>query len=133
MKAMRYQSIDSDSKAFWMFVAGLALVLLAGLGAASYMEHEGHWVTGMTNSIVWGIPHVFAIFLIVAASGALNVASVSSVFGKTAYKPLARLSGLLAVALLVGGLMVLVLDLGRPDRLIEAMTYYNFKSILSQR
>ena len=128
---MRYQSIDSDSKAFWMFVAGLALVLLAGLGAASYMEHEGHWVTGMTNSIVWGIPHVFAIFLIVAASGALNVASVSSVFGKTAYKPLARLSGLLAVALLVGGLMVLVLDLGRPDRLIEAMTYYNFKSIFA--
>ena len=131
MKAMRYQSIDSDSKAFWIFVAGLALVLLAGLGAASYMEHEGHWVTGMTNSIVWGIPHVFAIFLIVAASGALNVASVSSVFGKTAYKPLARLSGLLAVALLVGGLMVLVLDLGRPDRLIEAMTYYNFKSIFA--
>jgi Ni/Fe-hydrogenase subunit HybB-like protein len=74
---------------------------------------------------------VFAVFLIVAASGALNVASISSVFGKTAYKPLARLSGLLAITLLVGGLAVLVLDLGRPDRLIVAMTYYNFKSIFA--
>jgi len=27
--------------------------------------------------------------------------------------------------------MVLVLDLGRPDRLIVAMTYYNFKSIFA--
>ena len=27
----------------------------------------------MTNQVVWGLPHVFAIFLIVAASGALNL------------------------------------------------------------
>ena len=95
------------------------------------MEHNGHWVTGMNNEVVWGLPHVFAVFLIVAASGALNVASISSVFSKSAYKPLARLSGLLALALLAGGLAVLVLDLGRPDRLIVAMTYYNFKSIFA--
>jgi len=31
----------------------------------------------------------------------------------------------------VGGLAVLVLDLGRPDRLIVAMTKYNFKSIFA--
>ena len=95
------------------------------------MEHHGHIVTGMNNQIVWGMPHVFAVFLIVAASGALNVASMASVFGKTEYKPLAPLSGLLAIALLLGGLTVLMLDLGRPDRLIVAMTHYNFKSIFA--
>ena len=109
----------------------MRLVILAGLGAAFFMEHNGHIVTGMTNQIVWGMPHVFAVFLIVAASGALNVASVSSVFNRPEYKPYARLSGLLAIALLVGGLAVLVLDLGRPDRLIVAMTTYNFKSIFA--
>ncbi len=95
------------------------------------MEHYGHHVTGMSNRIVWGTPHVFAVFLIVAASGALNVASIASVFGRDFYKPLARLSGLLALTLLAGGLAVLVLDLGRPDRLIVAMTHYNFKSIFA--
>jgi molybdopterin-containing oxidoreductase family membrane subunit len=35
------------------------------------------------------------------------------------------------MSLLVGGLLVLVLDLGRPDRLIIAMTYYNFKSVFA--
>ena len=45
------------------------------------------------------------------------------------YKPLGRLSALLAICLLTGGLIVLVLDLGRPDRLIVAMTTFNFKSI----
>ena len=116
------------------FAALLALLLaltLTGLASAWYMENYGHIVTGMTNRIVWGMPHVFAVFLIVTASGVLNVASVGSVFGRAPYKPMARLSGLLAIAFLVGGLSVLVLDLGRPDRLIVAMTKYNFKSIFA--
>lgn len=112
-------------------LAFLGAFVLAALGSTYYMEHNGHWVTGMNNQIVWGMPHVFAVFLIVAASGALNVASISSVFNQKIYKPLAPLSTLLALALLVGGLMILVLDLGRPDRLIVAMTKYNFKSIFA--
>ena len=101
------------------------------LGAFHYLEERGHVATGMGNEVVWGLPHVFAIFLIVTASGALNVASVSSVFGVKAYKPGAPLSALLALALLVGGLMILVLDLGRPERLVVAATHYNFKSIFA--
>jgi molybdopterin-containing oxidoreductase family membrane subunit len=116
---------------FWMGLMVLGAFIAVGLGAAYYMEHHGHWVTGMSNQVVWGLPHVFAIFLIVAASGALNVASIGSVFGGPLYKPLGRYSGLLAIGLLVGGLMVLVLDLGRPDRLVVAMTEYNFKSIFA--
>ena len=107
------------------------LVVLAGLYAFFTLEHHGHVLTGMNNQIVWGLPHVFAVFLIVAASGALNVASIGSVFGKPMYKARAPLSGMLALAMLVGGLAILVLDLGRPDRLIVAMTYYNFKSIFA--
>ena len=130
-KLIRYSSMPANSPGFFILLGIFGLLVLAGLGAAYYMEHQGHYVTGMSNQVVWGMPHVFAIFLIVAASGALNVASIASVFGKADYKPLARFSGLLAVAFLSGGLMVLVLDLGRPDRLIVAMTYYNFKSIFA--
>src|SRR3569833_4790860 len=95
------------------------------------MHHHGHVVTGMDNQIVWGLPHVFAVFLIVAASGALNVASIASGLNKPMYKPLAPLSAILALALMLGGLLVLVLDLGRSDRLIVAMTHFNFKSMFT--
>ncbi len=33
--------------------------------------------------------------------------------------------------MLIGGLTILILDLGRPDRLVVAMTNYNFKSIFA--
>ena len=131
MKNIAYKEIKGDSPRFFTVAAVLILIMLAGLASAYYMEHYGHYVTGMNNQIVWGMPHVFAIFLIVAASGALNVASIGTVFGKPVYKSLGRFSGLLAVALLVGGLVILVLDLGHPDRLIVAMTHYNFKSIFA--
>lgn len=130
---MKYElrPLQGSSLGYYLLLAGLAAVALLGLASVAYIEHNGHIVTGMNNQIVWGLPHVFAVFMVVAASGALNVASMASVFGKTDYKPLAPLSGLLAISLLLGGLTVLMLDLGRPDRLIVAMTYYNFKSIFA--
>ena len=131
MISISHRALEGRSRGYYGLLAVLAVLVIAGLWAAHYMESNGHHVTGMSNQIVWGMPHVFAVFLIVAASGALNVASVASVFNRPLYKPMARLSGLLAIALLVGGLAVLVLDLGRPDRLIVAMTHYNFKSIFA--
>ena len=131
MAKLKFQTLDSGSRFFGTLLFLHVAVVAAGLSAALYMEIHGHSVTGMTNQVVWGLPHVFAVFLIVSASGALNVASVSSVFNRLAYKPYARLSGILAIALLVGGLAVLVLDLGRPERLMVAVFNNNFRSIFA--
>ncbi|MBI5163118.1 MAG: polysulfide reductase NrfD [Magnetospirillum sp.] len=131
MKKVDYQELTPLTPGWLAAVGGLAVVVAAAMVAVFHMEHNGHWVTGMSNQVVWGMPHVFAVFLIVAASGALNVASIGSVFGREPYQPLGRMSGLLAIALLAGGLAVLVLDLGRPDRLDVAMTHFNFKSIFA--
>jgi len=114
---------------FYLLAAIGGLVSAIGFAAALYMEHSGHVVTGMNNQIVWGLPHVIAIFLIIAASGVLNVASMGSVFGRVLYKPRAPLSGLLAIAMLSGGLFVIMLDLGRADRLMVAATHFNPTSV----
>jgi Ni/Fe-hydrogenase subunit HybB-like protein len=128
---IRYSELKVNTTVYWVLLAVLASLVVIGVGAAHHMDAEGHHVSGMNNQIVWGLPHVFALFLIISASGALNIASISSVFGKVDYKPLARMSAVLSVALLVGGLVILLLDLGRPDRLIIAVTTYNFKSIFA--
>jgi len=129
--APTYVETQSRPGAFWGLLVLGGLFMLAAFAAFLHFEHSGHVVTGMDNQIVWGMPHVFAVFLIVAASGVLNVASIGSVFGKPVYKARAPLSGLLALAMMAGGLAVLAADLGRPDRLIVAMTHFNFKSIFA--
>ncbi len=129
-KPIIYREVGAG-RGFYALLAVFAALCAAGFLTFLHLEHEGHYVTGMNNQVVWGLPHVFAIFLIVAASGALNVGSIGTVFRKKIYQPLGRLSALLAVSLLLGGLMVLVMDLGRADRLVIAMTHYNFKSIFA--
>jgi Ni/Fe-hydrogenase subunit HybB-like protein len=131
MASITFREVEGSSLKYWLLFGGLGLFVLFGALAWNYMHHHGHVVTGMDNQIVWGLPHVFAVFLIVAASGALNVASIASVFNQKMYKPLAPLSAVLALALMLGGLLVLVLDLGRSDRLIVAMTHFNFKSMFT--
>ena len=120
-----------EERYFYGLVLLGGVIVLFGLTAVYAMEEFGHAITGMDNQIVWGLPHVFAIFMIVAASGVLNVASIGSVFGKTVYKSRAPLSGLLSLTLLAGGLSVLMLDLGRPDRVMVAATHYNFTSVFA--
>jgi hypothetical protein len=126
LSPLRYKN-----RLYYALIAAGGLVMLMGLYASHMMEVHGHIITGMNNQIVWGMPHVFAIFMIVAASGVLNIASIGSVFGKSAYKGRAPLAGMLSIALLAGGLFVLMLDLGRPDRIIVAATNFNLTSVFA--
>jgi Ni/Fe-hydrogenase subunit HybB-like protein len=123
------QYTPAEERLFYILLALGGLLSAIGGAAAYYMEHSGHVVTGMTNQVFWGLPHVFGIFLIVAASGVLNVASIGSVFGKKAYKPRAPLSGLLAIIMLAAGLAIIMLDLGRADRVLIAATHVNLTSV----
>ena len=128
---MHFHPLKPARRSYRLALAGLAALAALGAAAAHRMDVAGHHITGMNNSVVWGAPHVFALALILAASGALNAASMASVFGAPAYRPLARLSALLAAALLTGGLLILLLDLGRPERLIIALSHYNFTSVFA--
>jgi len=126
-----HSPLQFKNRLYYSLVAIGGLIVLMGLYAAHMMEQHGHIITGMNNQIVWGAPHVFAIFLIIAASGVLNVSSIGSVFNKPAYKARAPLAGLLSIAMLAGGLTVLMLDLGRPERIIVAATNYNLTSVFA--
>lgn len=121
----------NESFYFYALAAiGVFVVFLGYLGMHQ-MEEHGHIVSGMNNQIVWGIPHVFAIFMIVAASGVLNIGSIGTVFGQAPYKLRTPLAAIIAVGLLSGGLAVLMLDLGRPDRIIVAATHFNPTSVFA--
>jgi len=127
-----FSEVKNNGLGFWAVLGFFGLLMLAGIWAFNTMHHAGHYITGMNNQVVWGMPHVFAIFLIVAASGAANIATIGTVFGKKIYQPLGRLSAFLAASLLIGGLIVLLLDLGSIGHVIQMLYgHLNFKSIFA--
>ena len=133
MKTIQFTELEGRSPGFFALMAVLIAIIGAGVVAALMMHGQGHQITGMTNRIVWGTPHVFAVFLIVAASGALNIASIASVFGRSIYKPLSPLSMVMSMTILAGGLVVLILDLGNPEHLLDVpVTQFLYNSMPSR-
>ena len=67
MATLALREIEGRSRGWWALFALAAALLLGMLLAWHAMETRGHVITGMTNQVVWGLPHVVAVFLILAA------------------------------------------------------------------
>jgi molybdopterin-containing oxidoreductase family membrane subunit len=85
----------------------------------------------MTNQVPWGLPIVMAVYLIGASAGSLVLSAMSSVFGKKEFKPFSRMAALLAILLIIAALMAIILDWGRPDRLMLPFFYFQPRSMFS--
>jgi molybdopterin-containing oxidoreductase family membrane subunit len=127
----KFTRIEGKSAGYW---AGLAitggLAALAPLSAL-YLFVNGHHVSSMTNQIPWGMPIVMAVYLIGASAGSLVMSATSSVFGKVEYKPFSRMAALMAFLLIVAALMAIIMDWGRPDRLMVPFFHIQPRSMFS--
>jgi len=69
--------------------------------------------------IVWGIPVAFDLFLAGLGAGALFVAIVADLFGGRRYERITRTGAVIAPLPVIVGVILLVIDLGRPLRFWE--------------
>ncbi|MGK7345564.1 MAG: NrfD/PsrC family molybdoenzyme membrane anchor subunit [Candidatus Nitrospinota bacterium M3_3B_026] len=112
-----------------LIVSGLAAALAPLSALCLFLE--GHHVTNMTNQVPWGAPIVMAVYLIGASAGSLVLSAMSSVFGKVEYKPFSRMAALLAILLIVAALMAIIMDWGRPDRILVPFFHFQPRSMFS--
>jgi len=126
-----YTKITGKFNKLCVLLGILTLLALSGLYSAFLMYTKGHYLTGMSNQVPWGLPIVMTIYFIGLSAGSLVLSSLASVFGQTAYKSLSRIAAYLAALLLIGALLSLGLDLGRPERIGLAFIYLNPTSIFS--
>ncbi|VAX19078.1 hypothetical protein MNBD_NITROSPINAE02-1310 [hydrothermal vent metagenome] len=128
---IKFKKIEGNSRNYYIFMVVSALLASLTPISALYLFVNGHHVTGMTNQVPWGMPIVMAVYLIGVSAGSLVLSAMSSVFGKTEYKPFARMAALLAILLIVAGLMAIILDWGRPDRVLVPFFHFQPRSMFS--
>jgi len=127
-----FKPIEGKSKSFYLLTFMLAGLVLAGAYATWMMDRHGLYLSGMNNRIPWGLPIVMAVFYIGLSAGSLVISSLYGVFGKLEYKPFARVATFMALLLMVGGLLSILSDQGRLDRvLVEPFLHFNPLSMLS--
>jgi len=129
---IQFESIDGKSRSYQLLLIVLAAFAVAGLIATRWVIREGIWVTGMTNRIPWGLQIVMAVYYIGLSAGSLVISGLYGVFGKIEYKPFARLAVYLAMLFLIAGLLSILTDQGRMDRvLVEPFVHFNLQSMFS--
>ncbi len=129
--AIEFSPLEGRSRQFHAFMLILFAVAGAGLLATYLFYMKGLYLTGMSNRVPWGISIVMAVFYIGLSAGSLVLSAMSALFGKKEFKPFARIAALLAMLLLVGALLSIILDWGRPDRLFVPFMHFNFASMFS--
>ena len=129
---IKYKAIEGTSKRFYAAVAVLGVFTAAGVYSTLLMHHHGVGLTGMNNRVPWGLQIILAVYYIGLSAGSLVVSGLYGVFGKLDYKPFARLAAYLAMLFLIAGLLSILTDQGRIDRVfVEPFVHFNLRSMFS--
>jgi Ni/Fe-hydrogenase subunit HybB-like protein len=107
---------------------GLAAVCCLGLIAFIQQARRGLSVTGMGNYFSWGIYIVNFVFFIGISHAGTLVSAILRVTGAGWRRPITRMAEAITLfALLIGGPMVII-DMGRPDRIWHVIRYGRLQS-----
>jgi len=114
--------------AYWAFIA--VLLGIVGFGAYAYATQlqNGLVVTAMRNNVLWGLYITnFVFFIGISHVGAL-MSAILRLSGAEWRKPITRMAEAITAASLAMGAIMPIVDLGRPDRILNIFAYGRLQS-----
>jgi Ni/Fe-hydrogenase subunit HybB-like protein len=105
------------NKSFILWMGFLFTLLAVCLYAYSIQLGKGLGVTGMRDFTSWGIYIANFVFFVATSLVGMLISSVLGLTGASWVKPIARIAEIIAVAFAAVAGLVIVSDMGRPDRL----------------
>jgi molybdopterin-containing oxidoreductase family membrane subunit len=113
-----------------LILAALIILVLLGIAAAAYQVQQGLIVTNMRNPFSWGLYIAMWAFFVGTAAGGMVVTAATYLFRVERLKLFGRVASLTAVIFTLAAMVMLLPDLGRPDRLHHLFLYPQFGSVL---
>jgi len=129
-----FVALEGKSRGYRYLIAALAILALAGFVSFILSYIQGHQLFGSNNVIPWGMPIVLTIYLIGLSAGSLILSSLTYVFGREEYRPIARMAVFLAIVLIFGAMLSIAIDLGRPEKFWRLFMFFymnNMKSLFA--
>ena len=116
--------------AYYALMVLLLAVFLWGVYAWTVQIRRGLAVTGLSDQIPWGFYITNFVFWIGVSHAGTFISAVLRV-GKVGWRtPVVRMAEFMTVAALLMGAWMPIVDLGRPDRLLNVLNYGRFQSAI---
>ena len=118
------------SKSYWRLL--VTLLVLAGIGFGCYLLqlNQGLRITGMSRDVSWGFYIAQFTFLVGVAASAVMVVLPYYLHHVKVFGKITILGEFLAVASVTMCLLFIVVDLGKPMRLLNVLLYPTPNSVL---
>ncbi len=125
-----FQPIEKTNRGFYITIAILAPILaLAGFAYFRQLS-SGLQVTGLNRPVYWGMYITNFVFFIGISHAGTLVSAILRVFGAEWRRPITRAAEAITVIALILGTGSIIIDMGRPDRLLNMVRYARFGSPL---
>ncbi|MDH5507041.1 MAG: polysulfide reductase NrfD [Anaerolineae bacterium] len=111
----------------WAFLLG---IMSLGLIAFVRQFILGLGVTGMNRPIYWGVYITNFVFFIGLAHSGTFISAILRIAGQEWRKPLTRAAEAITLFSLPFGVASIIVDMGRPDRMLNIIRYGRFQSPL---
>ncbi len=123
-----FQTMGPFSPAGKLKLAVLWMVVLFGLYAYILQLSKGLEVTAMRDYVSWGMYMSNFVFFIGISHAGTLISAILRVTNTEWRRPITRMAEAITIfALMVGGTYVLI-DMGRPDRILNVLFYGRFQS-----
>lgn len=109
----------------WWWLIALVLAACVGFGVYSYayQVRVGHSATGTNHTIFWGIYIANFVFFIGISYGGAIISAILRLMGAKWRAPITRIAEGTAVVTLAVGAISVIVDVARPDRLLNLVIY----------
>lgn len=116
------------NNAFINWMLFLTMALVACIYAYVIQYNKGLIVTGMRDMVSWGMYIANFVFFVATALVGMLISGVIGLLGYTWIKPITRIAEIIAVAFAAVAGLVIVSDMGRPERLLNVFLYGRVQS-----
>ncbi|MGA9227181.1 MAG: NrfD/PsrC family molybdoenzyme membrane anchor subunit, partial [Mesobacillus sp.] len=118
------------SKAFKIWIAALTVAFLIGGYFIVERFITGLAATNLSSITPWGAWIAFYIFFVGLSAGSFLLSTLIYVFGMEEYERVGKAALFTAIVCMIVALTFVLMDLGRPERLLNAIIYWNVTSPL---
>ena len=115
---------------FQTWLGILALFMVAGVVAGVLIFFHGLYLTNLNDLVPWGLWITVDLSAIALSAGAFLLSAAVYLLGLKQYQPLARTAVFIGLIGYSMAMLMLLLDIGRPDRFWHAMVFWNLHSPL---
>src|SRR3990167_9465880 len=128
--AVLFQPILRTGRWFYIIAALLLSVSLWGLYAYTIQLRYGLGVTGLNRPVFWGFYITNFVFFIGISHAGTLISAILRLCRAEWRRPITRMAEMITVLVLFFGLGSIILDMGRPDRLLYVIRFGKINSPL---